>query len=112
MSGWVKFVRICFAHLFLECSPIGHSWRAETRCHTLWRCHGYLRIVLGQILQDSDLDEFELSKVIRLVKIIRILLLLLVDLVLHLELKAVLRRHCDGLGGEERDALTEGDLLI
>ena len=83
--------------VYLLCSPVGHGWSAESRCLTLWRCHGHLWIVLGKIFQDSDLDELKLSKVIRLVKIIRVLLLLLVDLVLHLELKAVLRRHSDGL---------------
>ena len=56
-----------------------------------------MRIVLGKILQYSDLDEFKLTKVIRLVEIVLVMVLLLVDLVLHLELKAILRRHCDRL---------------
>ena len=81
----------------MPCSPVGHCWRAESRSLTLWSSHGHLRVVLGKILEDSDLDELELAKVIRLVEVVWVLVLLLVDLVLHLELKAVLRRHCDGL---------------
>ena len=71
-----------------------------------------MRIVLGKILQYSDLDEFKLTKVIMLVEIVLVMVLLLVDLVLHLELKAVLRRHCYRLRREQRYALAEGNLLI
>ena len=78
-------------------SPIRHGWRAEARSLTLWCSHGHLRVVLGEIFQDSDLDEFELAEVIRMVEIVWVLVLLLVDLVLHLKLKAVLRRYCDRL---------------
>ena len=54
-------------------------------------------VVLGEILEDSDLDVLELAEVIMLIEVVRVLVLLMVDLMLHLELKAVLRRHCDGL---------------
>ena len=81
----------------LPSSPVGHCWRAESRSHALRSSHGHLWVVLGEILEDSDLDVLELAEVIMLIEVVRVLVLLMVDLMLHLELKAVLRRHCDGL---------------